>query len=51
MIKGTVTDSTPTGRRNTNDIVDWTLEGTPAISDEEYGQMDGIHVPTADISS
>ena len=38
LIKGTVTDQTPTGRRNTNDIVDWTLEGTPAISDEDQGR-------------
>jgi hypothetical protein len=38
VIEGTVTDQTPTGRRNTNDIVDWTLEGTPAISDEDMGR-------------
>jgi hypothetical protein len=37
VIEGTVTDQTGTGRRNTNDIVDWTLEGTPAISDEDMG--------------
>jgi hypothetical protein len=35
MIKGTVTDQTASGRRNTNDIVDFTLKGTPAISDED----------------
>jgi len=35
MITGTVTDQTPTGRRNTNDLLDWTLKGTPAISDED----------------
>jgi hypothetical protein len=35
MIKGTVTDQTPTGRRNTNDGVDFTLKDTPAISDAD----------------
>jgi WD40 repeat protein len=35
MIKGTVTDDTPSGKRNTNDKVDFTLKGTPAISDED----------------
>jgi len=35
MIKGTVTDQTATGRRNTNDKVDFTLQGTPAISDND----------------
>ncbi len=35
MITGTVTDQTPSGRRNTNDLVDWTLKGTPAISDKD----------------
>jgi hypothetical protein len=35
MVEGTVTDNTPTGRRNTNDLVDFTLKGTPAISDED----------------
>jgi hypothetical protein len=35
MIKGTVTDQTATGRRNTNDKVDFTLQGTPAISDKD----------------
>ncbi|MCW4028180.1 MAG: PQQ-binding-like beta-propeller repeat protein [Candidatus Bathyarchaeota archaeon] len=34
MITGTVTDQTTTGRRNTNDQVDFTLQGTPAVSDE-----------------
>jgi hypothetical protein len=33
MITGTVTDQTATGRRNTNGIVQFTLKGTPAISD------------------
>jgi len=37
VITGTVTDQTPSGRRNTNDLVDWTLKGTPAISDEDMG--------------
>jgi outer membrane protein assembly factor BamB len=35
MVEGTVTDQTTTGRRNTNDLLDWTLKGTPAISDED----------------
>jgi hypothetical protein len=35
LVEGTVTDQTTTGRRTTNDIVDWTLQGTPAISDED----------------
>jgi hypothetical protein len=35
MITGTVTDQTATGRRNTNDMFDFTLKGTPAISDED----------------
>jgi outer membrane protein assembly factor BamB len=35
VISGTVTDQTTTGRRNTNDLVDFTLQGTPAISDED----------------
>jgi hypothetical protein len=35
LIEGTVTDQTPTGRRNTNDNIDFTLKGTPAISDED----------------
>jgi len=34
-ITGTVTDQTSSGRLNTNDLVDWTLKGTPAISDED----------------
>jgi hypothetical protein len=37
MITGTVTDDTSTGRRNTNDMFEFTLEGTPAISDEDMG--------------
>jgi outer membrane protein assembly factor BamB len=35
MLTGTVTDQTPTGRRNTNDKFDFSLKGTPAISDED----------------
>jgi hypothetical protein len=35
MIKGTVTDQTDTGKRDINNIVDFTLEDTPAISDED----------------
>jgi hypothetical protein len=35
MIEGTVTDQTATGRRNTNDMFDFSLKGTPAISDED----------------
>jgi len=38
MIEGTVTDQTPTGSRNTNDKQDFTLKGTPAISDEDMGR-------------
>jgi hypothetical protein len=37
MIEGTVTDQTETGRRNTNGMFDFTLKGTPAISDEDMG--------------
>jgi len=35
MIEGTVTDQSPSGRRNINDRLDFTLKGTPAISDED----------------
>jgi len=35
LVEGTVTDQTPSGRRNINDGVDWTLKGTPAICDED----------------
>jgi len=38
MITGTVTDDTPTGSHNTNDKVDFTLKGTPAISDADMGR-------------
>ena len=34
MITGTVTDQSPSGRRNTNDNIQLALKGTPAISDE-----------------
>ncbi|MCW4029684.1 MAG: PQQ-like beta-propeller repeat protein [Candidatus Bathyarchaeota archaeon] len=34
MITGTVTDQTQSGRRNTNNLYDFTLEGTPAVSDD-----------------
>jgi hypothetical protein len=35
MITGTVTDQSPSGKRNTNGLLDFTLKGTPAISDED----------------
>ncbi|MCW4030223.1 MAG: PQQ-binding-like beta-propeller repeat protein [Candidatus Bathyarchaeota archaeon] len=35
LIQGTVTDQTPSGKRTTNDILDFSLKGTPAISDED----------------
>jgi len=35
VIKGTVTDQTPTGARNINNEFEFTLKGTPAISDED----------------
>jgi hypothetical protein len=34
MIEGTVTDQSPSGRHNTNDLLDFALRGTPAIADE-----------------
>ncbi len=37
-LTGTVTDATPSGRRNTNGLYDFTLKGTPAISDESMGR-------------
>jgi hypothetical protein len=37
MIKGTVTDQSPSGRRDTNGLIDFTLKGTPAISDKDMG--------------
>ena len=38
IIEGTVTDQSQSGRRNTNDRVDITLKGTPAISDEDMNE-------------
>jgi outer membrane protein assembly factor BamB len=35
MIKGTVTDQTSTGRRNVNNVLEFSLKDTPAISDED----------------
>jgi hypothetical protein len=35
VVEGTVTDQTPTGARNINDEVEFTLKDTPAISDED----------------
>ncbi len=37
MLTGTVTDQTQSGRRNDNFLYDFTLEGTPAISDASMG--------------
>jgi hypothetical protein len=39
MLTGTVTDDTPgAGSRNTNDIMDMVLKGTPAICDEDMSR-------------
>jgi outer membrane protein assembly factor BamB len=38
MLTGTVTDQTATGRRNDNYNFDFTLQGTPAISDASMGR-------------
>jgi outer membrane protein assembly factor BamB len=38
VIRGTVTDQTQGGRRNTNDVFEFSLKGTPAISDEDMGR-------------
>jgi hypothetical protein len=35
VVEGTVTDQTPTGRRNINNEMQFTLKDTPAISDED----------------
>jgi hypothetical protein len=35
QIKGTVTDQSPVGRRNINDVLEKPLKGTPAISDAD----------------
>ena len=37
-LTGTVTDQTPTGRRTTNDNYQFTLKGTPAISDADMNR-------------
>ena len=34
-ITGTVTDQSPSGRRDTNNVLDFSLKGTPAISDSD----------------
>jgi outer membrane protein assembly factor BamB len=34
MLTGTVTDQSTSGKRNTNGVLDFSLKGTPAISDE-----------------
>ena len=38
LVKGTVTDQTATGRRNVAGSIDFTLKGTPAISDENMDE-------------
>jgi hypothetical protein len=38
VIKGTVTDQTPTGERNIHDEMVFTLKDTPAISDEDMAE-------------
>jgi outer membrane protein assembly factor BamB len=35
LVKGTVTDQTPTGRRNVNNELQFALKDTPAIADED----------------
>ena len=35
LIEGTVTDQSPSGSHNANDMLDFTLKGTPAIADED----------------
>jgi hypothetical protein len=34
-VEGTVTDQTPTGRRNVNNVLEFALKDTPAISDND----------------
>ena len=46
-LTGTVTDQTQTGRRTTNDNYEFTLKGTPAISDADMDKMDGIPLHAA----
>jgi len=38
MLRGTVTDQTPNGKRNINNDMQFSLEGTPAISDEDMAE-------------
>ncbi|MBN1245537.1 hypothetical protein JXA31_08085, partial [Candidatus Bathyarchaeota archaeon] len=35
VVEGTVTDDTPTGRRNVNNVLEFSLKDTPAISDAD----------------
>ena len=35
LVKGTVTDQTQTGRRNVNNVLEFSLKDTPAISDKD----------------
>lgn len=35
VVKGTVTDQSPSGERDTNNVMDSALKGSPAISDED----------------
>lgn len=44
MISGTVTDDTKSGRRTINNLYDFTLEGTPAVSDDSMsGWMEYLY--------
>ena len=47
MIEGTVTDQSAYGRRNSAGSLDFSLKGTPAISDESMQAVDGIYVHAA----
>jgi len=48
MITGTVTDNTQSGRRNTNGLYDFTLAGTPAVSDASMqGWMEYLYMNQA----
>jgi outer membrane protein assembly factor BamB len=47
-ITGTVTDQTQSGRRNTNSLYDFTLAGTPAVSDDSMqGWMEYLYMDQA----
>jgi uncharacterized membrane protein YkgB len=47
-ITGTVTDATQSGRRNTNNLYDFTLDGTPAVSDDSMeGWMEYLYMNQA----